>query len=37
MKAKRAIGLSEDRSSCVFLYDVSNVKYTLLAKGERLT
>lgn len=36
MEAKRAVWLSEDRGSCVFLDEVSSVKCALLAKGKRL-
>lgn len=37
MEAKRAVCLSEDRGSCVFLYEVSSLKYILLAKDKRQT
>lgn len=35
MEAKRAACLSEDRGSCVFLDEVSSVKYARLAKDKR--
>lgn len=35
MEAERAVCLSEDRGSCVFLYEVSSVKYALPAKEAR--